>query len=194
MRTRPAFALAVGLAVAIAGCGSGTGGSASVPDVVAARRAAGIADCPASTDSAALPDGLPDIALSCLGGDSVVRLAGLRGRPMVVNLWAQWCAPCRAEARFLADYARQSVDEVMMMGLNFNDPQPELAVAFAHQVGWTYPQLADPDKTSEGPLRVPGIPLTLLVDDGGHVVSRHAGPFASTTELAGWVAAGLGAR
>lgn len=181
------------LAVALAGCAPGAAARASGADpaLVAARKAAGIADCPVSTDAAVLPDGLPDLTLDCLGGDAHVRLAGLRGRPLVVNLWAQWCAPCRAEARYLAEYSRKPAEGVQLLGINYDDPQPELALEFAHLMGWTYPQLADPQKAGVTPLRVPGIPLTLLVDAEGRVAARHNGPFRSTADLAAWVASGL---
>ena len=57
-----------------------------------AKRAAKIADCPASDPAvAAVGSGLPDVVLACLGGGRDVRLAGLRGRPMMINIWAQWC-------------------------------------------------------------------------------------------------------
>ena len=190
---RPLVAGMAALAIALTGCAPGASAraSGSDPALVAARKVAGIADCPASTDEAALPDGLPDLSLDCLGGDSQVRLAGLRGRPLVLNLWAQWCAPCRAEARYLAEYSRKPEDGVQLLGINYDDPQPALALEFAQLVGWTYPQLADPQKSSATPLRVPGIPLTLLVDADGRVAARHSGPFSSTADLAGWVASGL---
>ena len=41
----------------------------------------------------------------CLGGGREVRLAGLRGKPMMINVWAQWCGPCREEAPYLAEVA-----------------------------------------------------------------------------------------
>lgn len=184
--------LLAALAVILAGCAPAPPAAAPVPDLVAARKAAGIADCPESSEAAAIPDGLPDLTLSCLGGDATVRLAGLRGTPMVINYWAQWCAPCRAEARHLAEFARESSGEVMMLGVNYNDPHPALAVEFAELAGWSYPQLADPERLSEGPLGVPGIPLTVLIDAEGRIVGRHPGPFSSTAELSDWVAEGLG--
>ena len=55
----------------------------STADLVAMKKAAGIAECPRSDpDVAALPSGLPDVVLPCLGGGRDVRLAGLRGKPM----------------------------------------------------------------------------------------------------------------
>jgi len=192
--TRRHLAAAVLLVAGVAvGCAvPGTPTPTSDPSLVAARRAAGIADCPASTDAPAVPDGMPELSLPCLGGDSSVRLAGLRG-PLLVNLWAQWCAPCRAEAPFLADFAAASAGEVAVLGINYNDPQPGLAVEFAQLAQWRYPHLADPERVSGGPLGVPGIPMSLLVAADGRIVARHAGPFRSTAELTAWVQKGLAA-
>ena len=71
------------------------------------RRRPGSRTVPLSDASVAPVDGgLPDVTLPCLGGGRDVRLAGLRGRPMMINIWAQWCEPCRAESRFLSETAR----------------------------------------------------------------------------------------
>lgn len=163
---------------------------ATATDLVAARKAAGIPDCPASSDAASVPGGLPELTLDCLGGDAGVRLAGLRG-PMLINLWAQWCEPCRAEAGHLSAFA-STRDDVAVLGINYQDPQPALAIEFAQLVSARYPQLADPETTSKAALAVPGIPLSLLVDAKGRVVARHPGPFVSLDEVNDWVDDGLG--
>ena len=153
--------------------------------VVAARKQAGIADCPTSSASVpARPDGLPDLVLECLGGDSTVRLAGLRGKPMVINLWAQWCAPCRAESPFLREFAQAGKGKVLLLGLNYADPRPELAVEFASLVGWKYPQMADPDRRLGAALALPvAIPITLFVDADGRLVRTYIGGVHSYDEL-----------
>lgn len=152
--------------------------------VLKARKQAGIADCPTSKSGvAARADGLPDLVLQCLGGDSAVRLSGLRGKPMVINLWAQWCAPCREESPWLRQFAQQSKGKVMMLGINYNDPRPELAVEFASLVGWRYPQLQDPDRRLSTVMSVPGLPMTLFVDADGVVVHRVTGKLQSFDEL-----------
>nr|WP_300143452.1 TlpA disulfide reductase family protein [Propionicimonas sp.] len=191
----------VACAVLLAGCGQllpGVGGGTpSVPgapaetptDLVAARKAAGIEDCPASSKAAAVPGGLPDLTLDCLGGDSSVRLAGLRG-PMLINLWAQWCEPCRAEAGHLATFATKQ-KKVAVLGINYSDPQPALAIEFAQLVGATYPQLSDEEHRLKAPLGVAGIPYTLLIDADGKVVARHPGQFVSLENVEEWVAKGL---
>lgn len=152
--------------------------------VVAARKQAGIADCPKS--SATVParsDGLPDLTLDCLGGDSTVRLAGLRGKPMLVNVWAQWCPPCREESPYLRQFQKASKGKVFMLGIDYNDPRPELAIEFAGLVGWKYPQLADPERRLSTKMPVPGLPTTLFVDADGTVVHTVAGKLQSYDEL-----------
>jgi thiol-disulfide isomerase/thioredoxin len=168
----------------------GPAATASVPaDLQAARRAAGIADCPSSSADA-VPGGLPDVTLSCLGGGSTVQLAGLRG-PMVVNLWAQWCYPCRAESAHLAAFASTS-KTVKVLGIDFADPQPELAIEFAQLTSMTYPHVTDPDGETRVGLHVSGIPASFLIDAKGVVVARHVGAFGSLESVQSWVRDGLG--
>lgn len=152
-------------------------------DLVEQRRAAGMADCPASDEEVpAHPEGLPDLTLDCLGGDTEVRLAGLRGQPMLVNVWAQWCGPCRTEAPFLREAAEER-DDVLVLGIDFDDPDPSAAIDFADQAGWGWPQVADPDKKIAPELRVIGPPQSFLVDAEGRIVFTHVGPFTSTEQL-----------
>jgi cytochrome c biogenesis protein CcmG/thiol:disulfide interchange protein DsbE len=158
--------------------------TAAAADLRASKAAAGIADCPVSdSEVPAVDGGLPDVVLACLGGGRPTRLAGLRGRPMLINVWAQWCEPCRQEAPHLAEIARAGPDGLLVLGIDFNDPRPELAIEFADLASWRYPQLADQDKLISAPLQIANIPQTLLVDADGHVVSRHAGPYESAEEI-----------
>lgn len=164
--------------------------SPSPVDLVAARRAAGIEDCPQPAGKP-VEGGMPELDLDCLGGDVSVSLAALRG-PMVVNLWAQWCLPCRQEAPVLAAFAAARED-VAMLGIDYDDPQPDWAIEFARISGWGWPQLSDPDKTVQAPLGIPGIPVTLLLDADGRIVARHFGGFTDLDELSAWVDDGLAA-
>lgn len=204
---RGAAALPVVLSLAVAGCGgaplqSGSGagpaapearGAASTAHVLEQRRAAGIADCPVSDPTvAARVDGLPDLTLDCLGADSRVRLAGLRGTPLVINVWAQWCGPCRDEAPFLTEAADHVADRAQFLGIDYVDPRPELAVDFAQQAGWRYPQLVDPDKAIAPDLRIVGPPQTVLVTADGRVAHRHPGPVTSTDQLLDLIETHLG--
>lgn len=181
------------LAVLLAGCSAVVPAEPPTPtpsetDLVAARRAAGIDDCPQPAGEP-VENGLPDLTLECLGGDVTVALGALRG-PMVINLWAQWCLPCRQEAPVLAAFATAR-DDVSLLGINYDDPEPDWAIEFARLVGWTWPQLADPDKTLRAPLGIPGIPVSLLLDSEGRIAARHFGAFDDLEQLTSWVDEGL---
>ena len=199
--TRPAWAgslAAALLALVLAGCTPmlpGVGGSGapapatSQPDLAAARKAAGIADCPPGSDAAPVAGGLPDLTLGCLGGGESVRLASLRG-PLVVNLWAQWCEPCRSESTYLAAFAAAQ-KKVAVLGIDYSDPQTGLAIEFARETGMTYAHLEDQENTLKGPLGVTGIPYTFLIDAQGKIVARHPGQFISEENVRAWVDKGL---
>jgi cytochrome c biogenesis protein CcmG/thiol:disulfide interchange protein DsbE len=201
MTSRWVYLLAALLSLLLSGCAedgivtrspapAGTESSQTQPlstpsmDLAAQKKAAGIADCPTSDPSVpALGNGLPDLTLPCLGGGRSVRLAGLRGQPMIISVWAQWCPPCRQEAPYLSEVAAGRPTGVMILGVDFVDPRPDLAIEFAQLSGWKYPQLQDLDKSLSGSLQVTAPPQTILVDAGGKVVYRHAGPLSSAAEL-----------
>jgi cytochrome c biogenesis protein CcmG, thiol:disulfide interchange protein DsbE len=153
-------------------------------DLAAMKKAAGIADCPRSDpEVAALPAGLPDVVLPCLGGGREVRLAGLRGKPMMINVWAQWCGPCREEAPYLAEVAAANQSDLIIVGIDHADPRPDLAIEFAQLSTWTYPQLADPDVVLRTELQITGPPQTFFIRPDGTIAYRHAGPFSSAAEI-----------
>ena len=155
-------------------------------DLVAAKQAAGIADCPASDpDVPEVEAGLPDALLPCLGGGREVRLAGLRGRPMIINVWAQWCGPCRDEAPFLADVAAGNRSDVLVMGIDHADNDPARALEFARVAAWRYPQLQDQDLVLRRDLQVTALPQTLFVRADGTIAHRQRSPLSSADEIRG---------
>lgn len=198
MRRRGAVALASGVLL-LAGCTT-TAPPARPPAplpvdpaLVAQREAAGIADCPeVPLDADPAPGGLPNLVLGCLGSGRQVNLAALRGQPMVVNFWAQWCGPCRLEAPFLAEFAERSGGAVRVLGVDYADPEPALALEFAASAGWTYPHVTDPLKQTAAPVRFNGIPVTVFVDADGRILYRHVGAFSSTDQIVAMVDTYLG--
>lgn len=195
-------AFVLGVVVVLTGCAGG-GDRSGEPSVVAAaarvdvdtpalrdqRAAAGIAPCPHATADP-VPGGLPDVSLPCLGGGPDVALGGLRG-PLVVNLWAQWCEPCRHELPHFARLDRAGVD---VLGIDFADTQPSAALALADESGVGYASVADTDGALRAPLRVAGLPTTLFVDADGRVTQVLAQEFDTYEELAAAVETHLGVR
>jgi len=190
----------------LAGCGSGAGthryvfhdSSSSVrldtPALRAQKAKAGIAGCPRLPHARPRGGGLPDATLPCLGGGPSVDLASLRGRPTLINLWAQYCGPCRQESPVIQQFYRDARNQVRVLGIDFADQLPSRAIAFAAQYHLTYPQLADPGAALRAPLRATGIPITLLVRADGRISFTHYGPLTSLTQLRSLVRRHLGVR
>jgi thiol-disulfide isomerase/thioredoxin len=194
---RRALALLGTLALAcalLAGCGSsspstgrGTGGGSSVDVDTAAlrhqRAQAGIEPCPAATSH----NQLPGLRLPCLGGGRSVDLAKLPG-PMVINLFAQWCGPCRGELPYYQRLHRESKGKLHVLGVDYLDTQPARALQLARQTGVTYPLLADPDGRLRGYRGIGrGLPGVVLVDASGKVVGVQFRVVSSYAGLRGLV-------
>lgn len=121
---------------------------------------------------------LPALRLPCLTGGRPVDVSRLGGQPVLLNLWATWCTPCREEMAVLQSAADAYKDRVAFVGVDTRD-RPEAAAAFLDELAITYPQLVDLDGELLNWTRVPGLPVTLVVDAGGRVVDRHVGAMST---------------
>jgi len=154
------------------------------------RERAGIDDCAGLPTSDPADDGLPALSLPCLGGAGDVDLSTLEG-PLVLNVWAQTCGPCRDEMPLFQQLHR-AAEGLTVLGVDYLDLQPHLAIDFAERAGVTYPSVADVDDQLRSPLRLQSLPTTLFVDADGRVVATEVKEFTSYDELAATVERHLG--
>ncbi len=143
-------------------------------------------------DPQALPSMLvgraaPTVALIRLGDGAPFTDASLRdGKVKIVNFWASWCLPCRAEAGNLGKLAAQGVE---IFGVNYKD-KPGAALGFLAEVGDPYKAMgADPEGQMALNWGVYGVPENFVIDGQGKVILRFPGPItedvlASTIEPA----------
>lgn len=133
-------------------------------------------------------DLLPDsLQLTALDG-TPLPLAALRGRPLLVNVWASWCPPCVEEMPELAAFSRQQGDNgVQVIGLALDEPQA--VQAFLQRVPVPYRIALEPPGPADSSVALGNarglLPYTVLIDAQGRIVKRKLGPFAHG-EIAGW--------
>lgn len=116
----------------------------------------------------------PDFELSLFDGGTL-RLAELRGQVAVVNFWASWCPPCRAEAPTFATVSKAYAQRgVAFVGVDIQDDDQD-ARAFLAEFGIDYPN--GPDRTTRiaTDYRLAGIPTTLFIDAEGRIARRWLG-------------------
>jgi thiol-disulfide isomerase/thioredoxin len=136
--------------------------------------AAGPAPAPGGGSETALlpasPTELPDFDYAAY----TQLLEELHGRPVVVNVWASWCGPCRDEAPALAAAATTYGDRVRFLGIDVLDARPD-AEAFIQEFGWSYPSVFDRNAEIRDGLGLLGQPVTLFYDASGALIDTHAG-------------------
>jgi len=157
MRARATRSVAYALALAAAAC-------SAAPDVapVVGSRA-------------------PEYGARSLSGDSV-SLADLRGRAVLLNFWATWCAPCRHETPFLQSlFARSASRGLVVVGVSMDTGDARAQVEdFVREYGVTYPVLVDPQMRGMDLYKVIGLPASFLVDRDGVLRWMRIGPVSET--------------
>jgi cytochrome c biogenesis protein CcmG, thiol:disulfide interchange protein DsbE len=107
--------------------------------------------------------------------DGQVSLDELRGTPVVLNFWASWCDPCRAEARVLErGFKREGSGDVLFVGLDVQDAHED-ARDFIRQFGITFPHVRDGGADTKRAWGVTGLPETYFVGADGRVVGHVIG-------------------
>jgi cytochrome c biogenesis protein CcmG/thiol:disulfide interchange protein DsbE len=114
---------------------------------------------------------LPDLDLQCFTGGAAVKLTGLAG-PAVINVWASWCAPCRAELPAMQQLADQSDGKLTVLGVDTFDKR-EAAASFGADSKVVMPTLFDPEKKLIGALGLINLPVTVFLGKDG---STHVEP------------------
>jgi cytochrome c biogenesis protein CcmG, thiol:disulfide interchange protein DsbE len=103
-----------------------------------------------------------------------VRLADLRGTPVVINFWASWCVPCREEAPELARFDREMRGRAQLVGVAFQDAKPD-ALAFVREFRWRFPNLRDPQGGLAARYGLAGLPTAYVVDRQGRIARTLTG-------------------
>lgn len=170
------LALAIGSLLALGACGTeSTDTSSKAPDY---KRALAGAPKPLAA-LYAQPNQLLD------GGTDAFekRIEGLKGYPVVVNQWASWCGPCRAEFPWFQKASAKYGKKVAFLGVNSQDSDAA-AKTFLGEEPVPYPSYVDPDKDIGGVLKATlGLPDTSFYDRSGELVFTKQGPYTDQADL-----------
>jgi thiol-disulfide isomerase/thioredoxin len=137
------------------------------------------------------PAAAPVVAMHDLDGREV-SLASLRGKVVLVNFWATWCGPCRAEIPDLVALQGKYRDQLQVIGISQDEVPVDLVRRFAADHRMNYPVVMS---TPEIEKRFPGVnalPTSFIVDRESRIVQKHVGMLtASLTEQETRALAGL---
>ena len=116
----------------------------------------------------------PNFVFKSAEGDTAT-LADFRGQPVVVNFWATWCPPCRAEMPDLVQaYEKYQDDGLIIIEVDSAEP-PEAVSAFMNAFGMTMPVVIDPRNEVMATYKAQGLPASFFLDRDGVIQTRWIG-------------------
>lgn len=121
-----------------------------------------------------------------LGGEAALaaRIHALRGYPIVINAWASWCTPCRAEATLFAAASARYGRRVAFLGADTDDSSSDAGQFLAeHPVSYPSYEATLTDLSGILPEGLAGLPTTIFLNRTGKVVYVHAGQYVSQGTL-----------
>jgi thiol-disulfide isomerase/thioredoxin len=122
------------------------------------------------------PDPAPDFKLKDLDGKEL-SLSSLNGKVVLLNFWATWCGPCRAEIPSLIQLQSRYKDRMQIIGLVVDDDDQTAIRKFVENEGINYPIALAPDDIRLAYGGVSALPTVFLLNTGGRVVQKHVGLF-----------------
>jgi peroxiredoxin len=123
----------------------------------------------------------PDFLLKTLDGGEI-RLSDLRGKAVIVNLWATWCKPCKKEMpQFVAAYGRYQADGLEIIAVNVQE-SPSIVQPFVDDFGIDFPVALDKRGKVSDKYRIIGLPTTYFIDRQGVIRNVFQGPFLEKLE------------
>ncbi len=108
----------------------------------------------------------PDFELTTLSGETV-RLSDYRGKKVMINFWATWCPPCRAEMPDMQEFYEKQDVAILAVNLTQTEANTSDVEAFKEEFGLTFPILLDEDLTVATEYRIRPIPTSYMVDSQG---------------------------
>jgi len=117
----------------------------------------------------------PEISLVSTSGEPM-RLSEFRGKPVIINFWATWCAPCRIETPELQAVHRERGDDVVIFSVNATSQDQGNIEGFIEEFGVTFPVVLDSAGQAFTDYNVLGLPTTVFVDTDGIINEVFTGP------------------
>jgi thiol-disulfide isomerase/thioredoxin len=130
------------------------------------------------------PDPAPEFKLTALDGKPLT-LAALEGKVILLNFWATWCGPCRAEIPDLIALQDRYKNHLQIIGLNVDDEEADIQ-KYVEEMGINYPVAMTSNDVRVQYGGIPALPTSFVLDTEGRVVQKHVGlwnPAVYETEI-----------